>query len=146
MYGSYSYNQYERSDVVTGLSSAVMAEACATSEEAEEADFRDWATSNKISSKAVDMLVKDGFNSMDAIVLLERDDLSSKMPRGQQKLLLKALQYFLGTVTTRQGQSPICQLSLKGAPNCASRIFGKCKTLITGYTNYYQSSAAFHTV
>ena len=92
MYGSYSYNQYERSDVVTGLSSAVMAEACATSEEAEEADFRDWATSNKISSKAVDMLVKDGFNSMDAIVLLERDDLSSKMPRGQQKLLLKALQ------------------------------------------------------
>ena len=55
-------------------------------------------------------------------------------------------QYFLGTVTTRQGQSPICQLSLKGAPNCASRIFGKCKTLITSYTNYYQSSAAFHTV
>ena len=69
-----------------------MAEACATSEEAEEADFRDWATSNKISSKAVDMLVKDGFNSMDAIVLLEREDLSSKMPRGQQKLLLNALQ------------------------------------------------------
>ena len=55
-------------------------------------------------------------------------------------------QYFLGTVTTRQDQSPICQLSLKGAPNCASRIFGKCKTLITSYTNYYQSSAAFHTV
>ena len=55
-------------------------------------------------------------------------------------------QYFLGTVTTRQGQSPICQLSLKGAPNCASHIFGKCKTLITSYTSYYQSSAAFHTV
>ena len=30
--------------------------------------------------------------------------------------------------------------------NCASRIFGKCKTLITSYTSYYQSSAAFHTV
>ena len=66
--------------------------ACATSDEAEEEDFRDLATSNKISSKAVDMLVKDGFNSMDAIVLLEREDLSSKMPRGQHKLLLKALQ------------------------------------------------------
>ena len=64
-----------------------MAEAYATSEETEEADFRDWATSNKISSKVVDMLVKDGFNSMDAIVLLEREDLSSKMPRGQQKAL-----------------------------------------------------------
>ena len=55
-------------------------------------------------------------------------------------------QYLLGTVTTRQGQSPICQLSLKGAPNCASRIFGKCKTLSTSYTIYYQSSAGFHTV
>ena len=57
-----------------------------------ETDFRDWAASRKISSKAVDMLVKDRFNSMDAIVLLEREDFSPKMPRGQQKLLLKALQ------------------------------------------------------
>ena len=40
-------------------------------------------------------------------------------------------QYFLGTVMTRRDQSLICQLSLKDAPNCASRIFGKCTTLIT---------------
>ena len=40
-------------------------------------------------------------------------------------------QYFLGTVMTRHDQSPIYQLSLKDAPNCASRIFGKCTTLIT---------------
>ena len=40
-------------------------------------------------------------------------------------------QYFLGTVMTRHDQSLICQLSLKDAPNCASRIFGKCTTLIT---------------
>ena len=38
------------------------------------------------------MLVKDGFNSMAAIVLLESEDFSPKMPHGQQKLLLKALQ------------------------------------------------------
>ena len=40
-------------------------------------------------------------------------------------------QYFLGTVMTRYDQSLICQLSLKDAANCASRIFGKCTTLIT---------------
>ncbi len=40
-------------------------------------------------------------------------------------------QIFLGTVMTRHDQSLICQLSLKDAPNCASRIFGKCTTLIT---------------
>ena len=57
-----------------------------------ETDLRDWAASNKISSKVVDMLVKDGFNSMDAIVLLESEDFSLKMPRGQHKLLLNALQ------------------------------------------------------
>ena len=37
------------------------------------------------------MLVKDGFNSMAAIVLLESEDFSPKMPHGQQKLLVKAL-------------------------------------------------------
>ena len=40
-------------------------------------------------------------------------------------------QYFLGTVMTRHDQSLIYQLSLKDAPNCASRIFGKCTTMIT---------------
>ena len=69
-----------------------MAQACATSEEAEEDEFRTWAT---LSGKAVDILIKDGFNSMDAIVLLDREDLSSKMPRGQQKLLMKAVQFII---------------------------------------------------
>ena len=72
-----------------------MAQACATSEEAEEDEFRTWATSYKLSGKAVDILIKDGFNSMDAIVLLDREDLSSKMPRGQQKLLMKAVQFII---------------------------------------------------
>ena len=45
------------------------------------------------------MLAKDGFNSMAAIVLLESDDFATKMPHGQQKLLLKALQV-LHTGTT----------------------------------------------
>ena len=38
---------------------------------------------------------------------------------------------FPGHNMTRHDQSLICQLSLKDAPNYASRIFGKCTTLIT---------------
>ena len=58
-----------------------------------ETALREWATAQKVMSKTVDLLIKDGFNSMEAVALLERNDLlQSKIPRGQQKLLLKALQ------------------------------------------------------
>ena len=64
-----------------------MAEADAEGETA----LREWATAQM--SKTVDLLIKDGFNSMEAVALLDCDDLlQSKIPRGQQKLLLKALQ------------------------------------------------------
>ena len=63
-----------------------------TVEEAAEAELRRWATEKKLTGKAVDMLIKDGFSSMEAVVLLDKEDLlQSKIPRGQQKLLLKAL-------------------------------------------------------
>jgi len=62
-------------------------------EVAAETELREWATARKITAKTVDLLVKDGFSSMDAVELLDKDDLAqSKIPRGQQKLLLKALQ------------------------------------------------------
>ena len=62
-------------------------------EVAAETELREWATAQKITAKTVDLLVKDGFSSMDAVELLDKDDLAqSKIPRGQQKLLLKALQ------------------------------------------------------
>ena len=52
-----------------------------------------WAAENKMTIKAVDILVNKGLNSMEAVALLDADDVGqSKMPRGQQKLLLKALQ------------------------------------------------------
>ncbi|KAK2144921.1 hypothetical protein NP493_4089g00002 [Ridgeia piscesae] len=58
-----------------------------------EGELREWATAHNITSKTVDLLVKDGFTSMDALELLDKEDLSqSKIPRGQQKLLLKSLQ------------------------------------------------------
>ena len=58
-----------------------------------EGELREWAMARNITAKTVDLLVKDGFSSMDAIELLDKEDLAhSKIPRGQQKLLLKALQ------------------------------------------------------
>ena len=58
-----------------------------------EGELREWATAHNITSKTVDLLVKDGFTSMNALELLDKEDLSpSKIPRGQQKLLLKSLQ------------------------------------------------------
>ena len=58
-----------------------------------EDELREWATAHKITAKTVDLLVKDGFSSVDAVELLDKEDSSqSNIPRGQQKLLLKALQ------------------------------------------------------
>ena len=57
-----------------------------------EGELREWATTHKITAKTVDLFAKDGFRSMDAVELLDKEDLSqSNIPRGQQKLVLKAL-------------------------------------------------------
>ena len=54
-------------------------------------DMRGWAAHQKISGKTVDLLIKEGFDSMEALILIDSDDLSqTKIQRGQQKLLLKA--------------------------------------------------------
>ena len=55
-------------------------------------DMRGWAANQKISGKTVDLLIKEGFDSMEALVLIDSDDLAqTKIQRGQQKLLLKDL-------------------------------------------------------
>ena len=55
-------------------------------------DMRGWAAHHKISGKTVDLLIKEGFDSMEALILIDSDDLAqTKIQRGQQKLLLKAL-------------------------------------------------------
>lgn len=52
-----------------------------------------WAEQNKISPEAVKVLTKEGWTSMEALELLETEDIAAtKIPRGQQKLLLKAVQ------------------------------------------------------
>ena len=55
-------------------------------------DMRGWAANQTISGKTVDLLIKEGFDSMESLILIDSDDLSqTKIQRGQQKLHLKAL-------------------------------------------------------
>ena len=55
-------------------------------------DMRGWAAHQKTSGKTVDLLIKEGFDSMEALILIDSDDLAqTKIQRGRQKLLLKAL-------------------------------------------------------
>ena len=56
-----------------------------------------WAQSNKISADAIEKLFEEGFTSLEAIKLLDSDDLSkSKIPRGQKKLILSCVQSLNG--------------------------------------------------
>ena len=55
-------------------------------------DVRGWAAHQKIPGKTVDLLIKEAFDSMEAFILIDSDDLAqTKIQLGQQKLLLKAL-------------------------------------------------------
>lgn len=55
-----------------------------------------WAKDNKISREAIDRLYQEGFTSMEALKLIDRDDLvKAKLLRGQQKLILAAVQKLL---------------------------------------------------
>lgn len=58
---------------------------------ADEAAVNEWATAHKISQDCVKLLIKDGFTSMDAVALLEKEDLGPKVPRGQNRLILQAV-------------------------------------------------------
>ena len=64
-----------------------------------------WATQNKITQDAVEKLFKEGFNSLQAISLIDTDDLArTKIPRGQQKLILASVGKLNNTANTT-GQS-----------------------------------------
>lgn len=52
-----------------------------------------WTAENNISDDAREKLFKEGYTSLDAIKLIEMDDLTrTKIPRGQQKLIFAAVQ------------------------------------------------------
>ena len=81
-----------RDDIRGCREDIIMDGDCVDGEAASEAELRQWAATKKLTSKAVDLLVKDGFNSLEAVALLDAGDFTqSKIPRGQQKLLLKAI-------------------------------------------------------
>ena len=54
-----------------------------------------WAAGNKISYDSMEKLFKEGFTSMEALELIDSDDLvRTKIPRGQQKLILANVENF----------------------------------------------------
>ena len=56
-----------------------------------ESEIEDWAAENKISPDCVKLLIKDGFTSMEALALLEKEDTDRKIPRGQYRLILQSV-------------------------------------------------------
>ena len=61
------------------------------SEETDRERLEQWARESKLTEDTVKLLVKNGFASMEAIELLDEEDLMQcKLPRGQKKLILKA--------------------------------------------------------
>lgn len=74
-----------------------------------------WASKHKISADAVDKLFEEGFTSMEAVSLINAEDLSKiKIPRGQKKLIIasvenlqRAQEFTLGDAHARQESIPI---------------------------------------
>ena len=63
-----------------------------------------WAMENKISEDAAAKLLEEGFTSLEAIRLLDADDLSkSKISRGQKKLILGASAVSAPTINNQSG-------------------------------------------
>ncbi|CAC5372678.1 unnamed protein product [Mytilus coruscus] len=67
-----------------------------------------WAEAKKLSEATASTLLQLGFDSLEALALLTQDDLSkSKLPIGQQKLLIKSVrQTFLQSEEENDGDLP----------------------------------------
>ena len=60
----------------------------------------EWVQENKINAGAVEKLFEEGFTSLEALKLLDEEDLSkSKIPRGQKKLILSCVRALNGGTT-----------------------------------------------
>ncbi|MEW8548569.1 MAG: hypothetical protein AB2693_34135 [Candidatus Thiodiazotropha sp.] len=79
----------------------------------DEECVNNWAAQNKISAEAIERLFKEGFTSMEALKLVDSDDLSrTKISRGQQKLILASVARLLKSesadfITHSQGDNDI---------------------------------------
>lgn len=86
-----------------------------------------WAAQNKISSEATEKLFKEGFTSMEALKLIDSEDLGkTKIPRGQQKLILAA----------------VARLSEKSADHTEQHVRNNANDVTTEETCFPSTSAA----
>ena len=86
----------------------------------EETKVRAWAASRNISADTCDVVVAMGFSSLEALSCLEADDLrKSKVPIGQQKLLLRCVAKQLATSDTgdsRRDETPAQPAPIEAPP------------------------------
>ncbi|CAC5422338.1 unnamed protein product [Mytilus coruscus] len=77
-----------------------------------------WAEAKKLSEATASTLLQLGFDSLEALALLTQDDLSkSKLPIGQQKLLIKSVrQTFLQSEEENDGDLPKRTRTNNGLP------------------------------
>ena len=63
------------------------------------AQLKSWAENAKLSTETRKILIKEGWTSLDAVILMDAGDLeNTKIPRGPQKLLLHAVKKLQKTV------------------------------------------------
>ena len=70
----------------------------------EEEIALNWAAGNKISYDSMEKLFKEGFTSMEAFELIDSDDpVKTKIPRGQQRLILANVGKLLNSKASKTG-------------------------------------------
>ena len=75
---------------------------------AEEA-AKAWAVQHRINEDAVEKLFEEGFNSLDAIKLIEPDDLpKSKISKGQRKLIIASVEKLNNALAGQTGDTAHC--------------------------------------
>ena len=71
-----------------------------------EAAAKAWAAQHRINDDAVEKLFEEGFNSLDAIKLIEPDDLAkSKISKGQRKLIIECVRKLNRTLAVQTGET-----------------------------------------
>lgn len=101
----------------------------------DEEMVRNWAAEHKIEADAVDKLFAEGFSSMEAVRLINADDLSkTKISRGQRKLIIasvESLQQRAGTNINSEAHAqpiatpPVAQTLGSSAPFTTAHASGQ---------------------
>ena len=110
-----------------------------------------WASENKIGEEAVARLFEEGFTSLEAIRLLDADDLSkSKITRGQKKLILQCVRVLNGGKTiaseTTAPREPINDAPIQTSSNDMRAPSASQSATSTSKNGGASSSARAHTV